>query len=90
MTSGGSVSAKSAKMAWRFEWIPRREKFSKNYFWASLSQNRIWEGVGLEEDDAPEQRGFWDGVDLRFDAIDTTNVNEQREGEEKDNQKRSK
>ena len=28
--------------------------------------------------DAPERRGFWDGVDLRFGAIDTTNINEKR------------
>ena len=39
------------------------------------------EGVGSEEDDAPEQRGFRDGADLRLGAIDTTNVNRMRERE---------
>ena len=39
--------------------------------------------------DAPERRGFWDGVDLRLGAIDTTNVNEKR-GRERDNQKSPK
>ena len=28
------------------------------------------EGVGLEEEDAPERRGFWDGVDLRLGAVE--------------------
>ena len=36
---------------------------------AFSSRNRTWEGVELEED-APEQRGFWDGVDFRLDAIE--------------------
>ena len=32
----------------------------------------------MEEVDAPEQRGFWDRVNLHFGAINTTNVNEKR------------
>ena len=28
--------------------------------------------------DAPERRGFWDGVDLHLGAIDTTNINKKR------------
>ena len=46
------------------------EKFSEKSFWASSSWNRIEEGVGSEEDDALEGKGFLDGVDLRFGAID--------------------
>ena len=78
MTSGRSVSAKSAKMTQRSEWRPRREKFSEKSFWASSSRNRIWKAVGSEEDDAPKRRGFRDGVDLSLSAIDTTNVNRMR------------
>ena len=29
--------------------------------------------------EALECKGFWDGVDLRFSAIDMTNANEKRE-----------
>ena len=90
MTSGRLVSAKFAKMTRCSEWTPRREKFSEKSFWASSSRNRIWEGVGSEEDDAPERKGFWDGVDLHYGSIDITNVNEKREREERDNQKSSK
>ena len=64
--------------------MPRREKFSEKACWASSSQNRIWEGVGLEdEDDALERKGFWDGVDLRLGAIDMTNVNKKKGRERK-------
>ena len=38
--------------------------------------NRIEEGVGSEDEvEALERKGFWDGADLRFGAIGTTNVN---------------
>ena len=80
MTVGRSVSAKSTKMTRRSKWTPYREKFSEKSFQASSSRNRIWEGVGSEEDDAPEWIGFWDGVDLRFGAIDATNVNKRERG----------
>ena len=30
--------------------------------------------------DALERKGFWDGADLRFGAIDTTNVNKRERG----------
>ena len=80
MTVGRLVSAKSAKMSRRSEWTPHREKS----FRASSSWNRIWEGVGSEdEDNALERKGFWDGVDLRLGAIDTTNVNRKRGRERK-------
>ena len=72
---GRSVLAKSTKMTRHSEWTPRQEKFSEKSFRASSSQNLIWEGVGSEEDDALERKGFWDGVDLRLGVIDTTNVN---------------
>ena len=92
MTSGRSMSVKSAKMTWRSEWTPRREKFSEKSFRASSSRNRIEEGVGSEEDDAPKRRGFWDGVDLRLGAIDTIKVNrrEREREKERDNQKSPK
>ena len=50
--------------------MPRLQKFSKKSFRAFSSWNRIEEGVGLEEEDAPERRGFWDEVDLRLGAIE--------------------
>ena len=65
--------------------MPRCEKFSKKFDLAFLSRNRTWEGVepdGEEEEDALEWRRFWDGVDLRFGAIEQTNVRgREREGE---------
>ena len=55
--------------------MPRLEKFSENALKASSSRNRMIEGEGLVNEEAPKQRGFWAGVDLRLSAIDTTNVN---------------
>ena len=77
MTVGRSVSAKSTKMTRRFEWTPR----------ASSSWNRIWEGIGSKEDDAPEQRGYWDGADLHLGAIDTTNETKREEEKERQSEK---
>ena len=54
--------------------MPRPEKFSENALKAS-SRNRILEGEGSEDKEAPERRGFQAGVDLCLGAIDTTNVN---------------
>ena len=51
------------------------EKFSKNALKASSSWNRTVEGEGSIDEEAPERRGFWAGVDLCLGAIDTTNVN---------------
>ena len=70
MTVGRSMSKKSDKMTWRSEWIPHLEKFSKKSDLAFSSRNRIEKGVGLEEVDAPERRGFRVGVDLRLSAIE--------------------
>ena len=36
------------------------------------------EGEGSVDEEAPEQRGFQAGVDLRLGAIDMTNVNKFR------------
>ena len=83
MIVGRSISKKSAKMTRHSEWTPRREKFFEKSFWASSSRNRIWEGVGSEEDNALERKGFWDGADLRLGAINTTNVNRKRGRERK-------
>ena len=37
--------------------------------------------------DAPEQREFWDGVDLRLGAIEQTNVRKRERERERDKQK---
>ena len=50
--------------------MPYQENFSEKAFRASLSRNRIAKGVGSDEVDAPEQRGFRDGVNLHLGAID--------------------
>ena len=55
--------------------MPRLEKFFKNALKASSSRNQTVEGEGSVEEEAPERRGLWAGVDLRLGAIDTTNVN---------------
>ena len=62
--------------------MPHREKFSEKSLRDLSSRNRMWEGAGSEEVDAPKQRGFWDGVDLHLGAIEQTNTRE-REGEKK-------
>ena len=80
MTVGRSALAKFAKMTWCSEWTPRREKFFEKSFQAFSSQNWRWDGVGSKEYDAPERRGFWDGVDSHFGAIDMTNVNKRERG----------
>ena len=58
--------------------MPRLEKFSENALKASSSRNQTLEGEGSEDEEAPERKGFQAGVDLRLDAIDTTNVNRNR------------
>ena len=55
--------------------MPHLEKFSKNALKTSSSRNQTVEGEGLEDEEAPERRGFQARVDLRLGAIDTTNVN---------------
>ena len=75
ITEKRSVSAKSNKTTWHSEWMPHLEKFFENALKASSSRNQKLEGEGSEDEEAPEWRGFWVGVDLRLGAIDTTNVN---------------
>ena len=70
--------------------MPRLEKFSKNALEASSSQNRTLEGEGLEDEEAPERKGFRVGVDLRLNVIDTTNVNRNKGRKRKDHQKSPK
>ena len=55
--------------------MPRLEKFSENALKASSSWNRIVEGEGSVDEEAPERKGFRARVDLRLGAIDTTNIN---------------
>ena len=55
--------------------MPHLEKFSENALKASSSRSQIVEEEGSEDEEAPEQKGFWAGVDLRLGAIDTTNIN---------------
>ena len=55
--------------------MPRLEKFSENGLKASSSRNQMLEGEGSVDEEAPERRGFWAGVDSCLGAIDTTNVN---------------
>ena len=50
--------------------MPHREKFSKKSDLAFSSWNYTEKGVVLEEEDALERRGFRDGANLRFGAIE--------------------
>ena len=52
---------------------------------AFSSRNLTWEGVESEED-TPEQRGFWDGVDFRLGAIEQL-IERKREGERETHRK---
>ena len=70
--------------------MPCLKKFSENALKASSSRNRTLEGEGIENEEALERRGFQAGVDLRLDAIDTTNVIRNRGEKEKGNQKSPK
>ena len=84
------MSAKSDRMTWRSEWMPRLKKFFENALKASSSWNRTLEGEGLEDEEALERRGVRVGVDFRLGAIDTTNINKKRGKEGKVNQKSPK
>ena len=48
--------------------------------WASSLWNRRERGAESEDEEAPEQRGFRAGVDLRLGAIDSTNINKIERG----------
>ena len=70
--------------------MPRLERFFENALKASSSRNRILEGEGSEDDEAPERRGFRVVMDLCLSAIDMTNANRNRGRKRKDNQKSPK
>ena len=70
--------------------MPRLEKFSENALKASLSLNQTLEGEGSVDEEAPERRGFWAGVDLRLGAIGMTNVNRNRGRKREEQSKKSK
>ena len=55
--------------------MPHLEKFFENALKASSSRNWTLEGEGSVVEEAPKQKGFRAGVDLRLGAIDMTNVN---------------
>ena len=50
--------------------MTHRDKFSKKSDLAFSSRNQTCEGVGSEEVDTPERKGFQDRVDLRLGAIE--------------------
>ena len=67
--------------------MPRLEKFSEKSFRALSSWNHTKEGVGSEEEDAPELRGFWDRVDLRLGAMKQLTQEREIEGEKRQSKK---
>ena len=69
--------------------MPRLEKLSENALKASSSRNQTVEGEGSVDEEAPEQRGFWVGVDLRLGVIDTTNINRYRGRRREEKSKKS-
>ena len=71
MTVGKSVLEKSDRTMWHSELMPCLQKFFEKSFQTPSSQNRIEEGVGSEEEDATERKGFQDEVDLCLGAIET-------------------
>ena len=67
--------------------MPRLQKFSEKSFRASSSWNRTEEGVGSEKEDAPECKGFWDGVDLHLGAIEQANAREKKRERERERER---
>ena len=61
--------------------MPYLEKFFEKSLWAFSSQNQTEEGIGSEEEDAPECRGFWDGVNLCLGAIKQLTQEKEIKGE---------
>ena len=83
------MSEKSNKMTWHSEWTPCLEKFSEKSFRACSPRNQTKEGVGSEEEDALERRGFQDEANLRFSAM-THSRKIESEAEERNTQKSPK
>ena len=48
------------------------------------------EGVGLEEEDAPERRGFWDEVDFRLGSMKQLTERKRERGRQRDMKKSTK
>ena len=69
--------------------MPRLEKFFENALNVSSSPNWTVEGEGLVDEEAPERRGFREGVDLCLGAIDTTNINRFRGRRRKEQSEKS-
>ena len=67
--------------------MPRLQKFSEKSCQASSSQNRTEECVGSEKEDAPECKGFWDGVDLHLGAIEQANAREKKRERERERER---
>ena len=67
--------------------MPCLQKFSINSFRALSSRNHTEEGVGLEEKDIPERRGFWNGVDLHLGAIEQTNARKRERERERERER---
>ena len=67
--------------------MPCLEKFSENALKASSSWNQTLEDEGSKDEEALERRAFRVGVDLRLGAIDTTNVNRNKERKREQSEK---
>ena len=67
--------------------MPYLEKFFEKSYRALSLQNQTWKGVGLEEVDALEWRGFRDGVDFRLGATEQLTKRERERERERENQK---
>ena len=65
--------------------MPHLEKFSEKSWRALSLRNLTWSGIESEED-ALEQRGFQDGMDLRLSAMRRLF---EREGERERNKQKS-
>ena len=64
--------------------MPYLQKFSEKSLRAPSSRNRTEEGVGLEKEDTPERRGFWDRVDLHLGVIEQTNARKRERERERE------
>ena len=64
--------------------MPHLEKFSEKSFRVLSSRNQIEEGVGSEEKDTLERRGFWDRVDFCLGATMQLTERKRERGREKE------
>ena len=68
MIVGRVVLEKFDRIIRRSKWTPHLEKFFEKSWRAFSSRNRMWKGVGSEED-ASERKGFQDGLVLCLGAM---------------------